>query len=97
MLDNNRLIIRCCKLGMFIQAMVINLTPLLFIPLKDQLGLSYEQVGRLVLINFLTQMVVDLLCTVLADRINTKPLIVAANLLADAVRDALDPRSENRA
>jgi fucose permease len=82
--DNNRLIIRCCYLGMFIQAMVINLTPLLFIPLKDQLGLTYEQVGRLILINFSTQMVVDLICAALADRVNPKPLIVAANLLAGA-------------
>jgi fucose permease len=83
-LDNNRLIVRCCYLGMFIQALVINLTPLLFIPLKDQLGLTYEQVGRLVLINFLTQMVVDLICSGLVDRINVKPLTVAANLLAGA-------------
>jgi len=82
--DNNRLIVRCCYLGMFIQALVINLTPLLFIPLKDQLGLTYEQVGRLVLINFLTQMVVDLVCSGLVDRINVKPLTVAANLLAGA-------------
>ncbi len=82
--DNNRLIVRCCYLGIFIQALVINLTPLLFIPLKDQLGLTYEQVGRLVLINFLTQMVVDLVCSGLVDRINVKPLTVAANLLAGA-------------
>jgi fucose permease len=82
--DNNRLIIRCCYLGMFIQAMVINLTPLLFIPLKEQLGLTYEQVGRLILINFSMQMVVDLVCAALADRVDTKPLIVAANLLACA-------------
>ena len=81
-LDNNRLIVRLCYLGMFIQAMVINLTPLLFIPLKEELGLSYEQVGRLVLINFVTQMLVDLVMVALVDRVNPKPLIVAANLLA---------------
>ncbi|NLG28485.1 MAG: MFS transporter, partial [Chloroflexi bacterium] len=83
-LDNNRMIVRCCNLGMFIQAMVINLTPLLFIPLKDELGLSYEQVGRLVLVNFVTQMVIDLVMVALVDRVNPKPLIVAANLLSSA-------------
>lgn len=67
---------------MFVQAMVINLTPLLFIPLREQFGLSFEQIGRLVLLNFLTQMVVDLLCTAFADRVPTKPLVVGANLLA---------------
>jgi fucose permease len=69
---------------MFIQALVINLTPLLFIPLKEQFGLTYEQIGRLVLINFLTQMAVDLVCSALADRVNIKPLIVAANVLSGA-------------
>lgn len=81
---NNTLIIRCCYLGMFIQAMVINLTPLLFIPLKEQYGLTFEQIGRLVLINFVTQMTVDLICCALADRVNPKPLIVLANLLSAA-------------
>ncbi len=81
-LANNRLIVRCCYLGMFIQALVINLTPLLFIPLKEQFGLTYEQVGRLVLINFLTQMLVDLICCGLADRVPIKPLVVAANILS---------------
>ena len=67
---------------MFIQAMVINLAPLLFIPLRDELGLSFEQLGRLILINFLTQMTVDLLCTVLADRVSARLLTVLANLFA---------------
>jgi fucose permease len=67
---------------MFIQAMVINLAPLLFIPFREQFGLSYEQMGRLVLVNFLTQMVVDLLCCAAANRIAVKPLVVGANLLA---------------
>lgn len=79
---SQRLLIRCCYVGMFIQALVINLTPILFIPLREELGLSWEQVGRLVLVNFLTQMVVDLICCWLADRVPTKPLIVAANLLS---------------
>lgn len=80
--DNNRLVVRGCYWAMFIQAMVINLTPLLFIPLKDQLGLTFEQVGRLILINFLIQMVVDLVCCALADRVSTKLLMVIANLLS---------------
>jgi fucose permease len=79
---NRRWVVRCCYLGMFVQAMAINLAPLLFIPLKVQLGLSFEQVGRLVLINFLTQMVADLACTVLADRVSSKVLTVLAHVAA---------------
>ncbi len=77
-----RRVVWCCYLGMFVQAMVINITPLLFIPLRDQFGLTFEQVGRLVLVNFATQLVVDLLCTALADRVPPRPLIVAANALS---------------
>ncbi len=79
---NIRRITRCSYTGMFVQAMIINLTPLLFIPLREQLGLSYEQVGRLILVNFLTQMTVDLLCTFFADRVKVKVLLVGANLFS---------------
>lgn len=76
----------CCYVGMFIQAMVINLTPLFFIPLRAQFGLSFEQLGRLVLVNFTTQMLVDLACTAVIDRHGyiVKPLTVAAQVLAAA-------------
>lgn len=77
-----RRIARCCYLGMFIQALVINATPLLFIPLRNEFGLTFEQIGRLILVNFITQMLVDLLCTALADRVHLRPLIAAANALS---------------
>lgn len=77
-----RRIVACCQLGMFIQAMVINLTPLLFIPLREEFGLTFEQIGRLVLINFLTQMLVDLACVAFSGRLPVKALVVGANLLA---------------
>ncbi len=81
----HRAVRRCCYLAMFIQAMVINLTPLFFIPLRLQYDLSFEQLGRLVLINFFTQMAVDLICTVIVDRFGlVKPLTVAAQALAAA-------------
>jgi len=82
MKSSPRWVTRCCHLGMFIQALVINITPMLFIPLKDQFGLTFEQIGRLILVNFLTQMAVDLVCTALADRVHPRPLIIAANALS---------------
>ena len=75
-------LVRSCYVGAFIQALVINLTPLLFIPLKDELGLSYEQIGRLILVNFATQMAMDVGCGLLVDRLGAKPFIVASNILA---------------
>jgi fucose permease len=70
---------------MFVQAMVINLTPLFFIPLQREYGLSFEQLGRLVLVNFFTQMLVDLACTAVVDRFGlVRPLTLVAQVLAAA-------------
>ncbi len=85
---------RCCHLAMFVQAMVINLVPLLFVPLRELYGLDFEQLGRLVLVNFLTQMLVDLVCTAVVDRFGlVRPLTIAAQFLAAAglVLFALSP------
>lgn len=76
-----RAILRACYTSMFIQAMVVNLTPLLFVTLSGQFGLSFEQVGRLVLINFTTQMLTDLVSSAIVDRVSAKLLATLANAL----------------
>jgi len=75
-------IVRACRLGMFVQAMVINLAPLLFVQLHAQFGLTWEMVGRLVLINFLTQLAVDLAGSRLIAACGLRPLCVAAHVAA---------------
>ena len=82
MSGHNRLIVRSCQIGAFIQAITVNLTPLLFLPLRDAMGLTWEQIGRLILINFTAQMLTDIICCGVADRVNTRVLIVAANALS---------------
>lgn len=84
MINNNRLVIRCCYVGMLVQAIIINLAPVLFIPLKEQLHLSYEQIGRLVLINFTTQLFFDLVCGAFVNRVGARRFVITANLLAAA-------------
>jgi fucose permease len=85
MRDRNAwLTIRFCYLGSFVQAIVINLAPVLFIPLREQFGLTYEQIGRLILINFTTQVTTDLVFGYIVDRTGPKPFVVAANVLAAA-------------
>lgn len=74
--------VRCCYLGMFVQAIVVNLSPVLFIPFREQLGLSFEQLGRLILINFVTQVSFDLLAGAAVSRVGIRPLVVAAHALA---------------
>ena len=70
-----------CYMGNFVQATVINLTPILFIPLKEQFGLSFQQLGMLVLINFLTQVVCDILFSTIVDKYGFRPFVVFAHIL----------------
>jgi fucose permease len=79
---NPRAILRACYTAMFVQAMVVNLTPLIFVALSVQFGLSFEQVGRLVLINFATQMATDLVAAGVVDRVSAKLLATLANAFA---------------
>lgn len=53
--------LNACYLGYITQAIVNNLAPLLFIIFQKQFGISYEMIGRLVLVNFGTQLAVDYL------------------------------------
>lgn len=70
-----------CYIGNFIQATVINIAPILFIPLKDEFGLSYTQLGALILINFITQVIVDIACSKPVDRYGFRPFIGVAHIL----------------
>lgn len=81
-MDGHASVVRACRLGMFVQAMVINLAPLLFVQLHAQFALTWEMVGRLVLINFLTQMAVDLAGSRLVAGCGLRPLCVAAHAAA---------------
>ncbi|MHC1693571.1 MAG: sugar MFS transporter [Sphaerochaetaceae bacterium] len=74
--------IRACYLGNFVGALVSNLSPLLFIILMDQYGLGFEQVGRLTLINFFTQIITDLVFSKPVDTYGVRPFISSAHLLA---------------
>ena len=69
-----------CYFGMISQAIVNNLAPLLFIVFKESFGVSDEQLGRLILFNFGTQIVADVVSTRFVDRIGYR----ASTILAQA-------------
>jgi hypothetical protein len=52
--------LRACNLAGFIQSATMNLSPFLFVPLMLLYGLSYTELGSLVLINFVAQFAADL-------------------------------------
>jgi len=70
-----------CYAGYITQAIVNNLTPLLFVIFQEQFGLSYERLGRLVFLNFGVQILADLVAVRYADKIGYRKLTVLAHIL----------------
>ncbi|MDR2932646.1 MAG: MFS transporter [Oscillospiraceae bacterium] len=75
---------KACYLAYICQAVINNLAPLLFIIFQDSDGLSYEKLGGLILLNFLTQLVVDIVAARYADKIGYRTAMVAAHILCAA-------------
>lgn len=72
----------CCYIGYFVQAIINNFLPLLFVTFNTQYSLSYEQIGSLIVINFLAQIAVDIGSVKLIKIFGYHKCTVAANLLA---------------
>lgn len=73
-----------CYMGCITQAININLAPLLFIIFQKEFGFTFEQIGRIILINFCTQIVADIVATKYVDRIGYRPSVLAALVLSAA-------------
>ena len=73
-----------CNLGIICQACNNNLPPLLFIVFQNAYGISYERLGRLILLNFATQLVVDVVAARYADKIGHRAVMVASEALSAA-------------
>ena len=78
-MSDTRRRVRLCHLGMLVIALVANLAPPLFIPLRTAFGLDFEQLGRLALFNFITQLVCILLGGSLVDRFGARPFAILGN------------------
>jgi MFS family permease len=69
-----------CYLGYVTQAIVNNLAAILFIVFQTQFAVSFEMIGRLILINFTTQICADIFAVKYADRIGYRPTAIAAHV-----------------
>ncbi len=76
--------LRACYFGYITQAVVNNLVPLFFIIFQTSYHISYEMLGRLVLINFGTQIFADWLALRYVDRIGYRTSAVLAHGFAAA-------------
>ncbi len=71
-----------CYIGYITQAIIVNLAPLLFTVFRDSYNISFEALGRLTLINFFTQMIVDILAVKYIDRIGYRKALLLAGIFS---------------
>ncbi len=71
-----------CHIGYVVQAIINNFLPLLFIIFNTQYYLNYEQLGRLLFVNFFVQLVVDAFTPVVVKKIGYRGASIACHGLA---------------
>lgn len=87
-----------CYTAYFTMSSIFSLPPLLFATLQDMYDISYTLLGSLVLTNFCTQLLVDLIFTAFSKRFNIKkvvrimPLLTSAGLVIYAVLPNIMPQ-----
>lgn len=72
--------IYACFIGYITQAIVNNLTPLLYLIFHNQYGLSFQTITLISTINFLIQMGVDTFSAKFVDKIGYRPCVVTAHI-----------------
>ena len=74
--------VTACFVGYITQAVINNFMPLLFVTFAATLGIDMARLSALITVNFVTQLIVDVLAGKFVDRIGYKPCIIAAHLAA---------------
>lgn len=69
---------RSCYLAYVTQAAVVNLAPILFVIFQTEFGLTYQQIGALSLINFLTQLLIDAIAIKTLDKVGYRPAAIGS-------------------
>ena len=73
-----------CYIGYITQAIVINLAPVFFVIFSDRYGIDNTSLGTLVLMNFVTQILTDLVSVRLTAKISLRTCAVWAHIFASA-------------
>lgn len=73
-----------CFIGFTVQAIINNFLPLLFIIFNTQYNLNYEELGRLLFINFFVQLIVDAITPAIVKKTGYRGAAIACHGLAAA-------------
>lgn len=77
---NYRKTLTACYLGFVTQAICANFAPLLFLTFHKTYGISFASLALISTVFFFTQLVVDLICARIVDRIGYRTCVVAAEV-----------------
>ena len=70
-----------CYIGYITQAIVVNFVPILFTVFQDEFHLSFSELGNLVLINFVVQIITDIVSAKYVDKIGFRKAAIPAHIL----------------
>ncbi len=71
-----------CYAGYFVQSIINNFLPLLFLTIQNSFNLSYDKISLLIVVNFGVQLFVDLISTAFVDRLGYGKCVLAAHAFA---------------
>jgi fucose permease len=72
--------LKACYVGYITQAIVNNLAPILFIIFQQQFHISFEEIGRLLLVNFATQTFADIVAIKYVDKLGYRKSAILAHI-----------------
>ena len=71
-----------CYLGFVTQAIVANFAPLLFLTFRKIYGISFSELAVISFVFYVTQLIVDLVCVKMADKVGYRACITASEITA---------------
>lgn len=76
--------VNACYIGYICQAAINNLAPLLFIVFQTRYSLSYDKISTLILVNFVTQLLIDLGSVKLSKHMSVRAMTILAHIMCAA-------------
>jgi len=73
-----------CFIAYVVQAVLVNLAPLFFVTFQQDFDVTFEQIGRLVLVNFVTQIFTDLAAARWSGKLGYKKGLMLSHVCAAA-------------
>lgn len=81
-MKNYKLTFIASNIGAVIQAIITNFAPLLFVTFNTKFNIPYDKITLLITINFIVQLITDLVAVKLVDKIGYRISVILANLFS---------------